>query len=123
MNTSLPATLAVVDDDESVRVAAASLLRSCGWAVRTYACGQDLLSELGQANFRLVIADLQMPEMDGFALLDRITGHDGRIPVIFITAHATPDIVAKVASTRAVDFFPKPLDDTRLLARVSEIVQ
>jgi FixJ family two-component response regulator len=123
MNILPPVVIAVVDDDESVRMAAASLLRSCGWIVRTYACGKDLLAVVDRENnIRLIIADIQMPEMDGFELEGKLARRAAHVPVIFTTAYATPDVVNRVAGTGAVDFFPKPLDDARFLARVSEIV-
>jgi FixJ family two-component response regulator len=118
----VPAVIAVVDDDESVRTATASLLRSCGWTVRIYASGNDLLSEIDQGDIRLVIADVQMPVMDGFALLGKLSVVAKTIPVVFITAYATPDMVDKIVHCGAAGFFPKPLDDVRFLARVTDIV-
>ena len=118
----VPAVIAVVDDDESVRTATASLLRSCGWTVRIYASGNDLLSEIDRGDIRLVIADVQMPVMDGFALFERLGLLAKTIPVLFITAYATPDMVDKIDNSGAAGFFSKPLDDVRFLAKVTDIV-
>jgi FixJ family two-component response regulator len=119
---SLPAVIAVVDDDESVRFATASLLRSCGWTVRTYVSGADLLTGMDKGDVCLVVADVQMPGMDGFALLRKIIERTPDIPVIFVTAYATPNMVERATATVAADFFTKPLDDIRFLSRVAEIV-
>ncbi|MGF6721999.1 FixJ family two-component response regulator [Paraburkholderia sp. GAS41] len=118
---SLPTIIAVVDDDESVRFATASLLRSCGWTVRSYASGSALLSEIGATDICLVVADVQMPEMDGFALTQKLAERSD-VPVIFVTAYETRDIVKNVSTTGAAGFFTKPLDDVLFLARVAEIV-
>jgi FixJ family two-component response regulator len=118
----VPAIIAVVDDDESVRSATASLLRSCGWTVRIYASGNDLLSEVDRGDIRLVIADVHMPIMNGFELFERLGMLAETIPVVFITAYATPDVVDKIVQSGAAGFFPKPLDDVRFLARVTDIV-
>jgi FixJ family two-component response regulator len=117
----VPAVIAVVDDDKSVRSATTSLLRSCGWTVRFYASGNDLLSEIDRGDIRLVIADVQMPVMDGFALLEKLSVIANTIPVVFITAYATPDMVNRIVNSGAAAFFPKPLDDVRFLARVTDI--
>lgn len=117
----LTAAIAVVDDDESVRVAIASLLRSCGWSVRTYACGADLLSEIQENEICLVIADVQMPGMDGFSLLRKLGVRRPDIPAIFVTAYAIPNMSERSSAAGAIDFFTKPLDDVRFLSRVAEI--
>jgi len=62
----VPAVIAVVDDDKSVRSATASSPRSCGWTVKIYASGNHLLSEIELGDVRLVIADVETPIMDGF---------------------------------------------------------
>lgn len=115
------AVIAVVDDDESVRLAIASLLRSCGWSVSTYASGGEFLDDLDERELSLVIADVQMPEMDGFTLIRKLTEQRSDIPAIFVTAHPTPDMAEKTSSTGAVGFFTKPLDDVLFLLRVAEI--
>jgi FixJ family two-component response regulator len=116
-----PAVIAVVDDDESVRLATASLLRSCGWNVRTYASCSDLVAKLDESDFCLVIADVQMPEMDGFALTKKLAERKPDIPVVFVTAYATPTMVEKASAAGIVGFFTKPLDDAMFLSRVAEI--
>jgi FixJ family two-component response regulator len=119
---SFSPVISVVDDDESVRAATASLLRSCGWTVRSYASGVDLLAEINQGDVRLIIADVQMPVMDGFALLEKLGELAQKIPVFFITAYATPDMVKRIGSSGAVGLFSKPVDDVRFLAGVAAIV-
>jgi FixJ family two-component response regulator len=118
---SRSAVIAVVDDDESVRLAIASLLRSCGWSVSTYASGGEFLEDLDERELSLVIADVQMPEMDGSTLVRKLTEQRSDIPAIFVTAHATPDMAEKTLANGAVGFFTKPLDDVLFLLRVAEI--
>jgi FixJ family two-component response regulator len=119
----LPSAIAVVDDDESVRSATASLLRSCGWSVQTFSSGYELLAEIDEGNdICLVITDLQMPGIDGFSLCAKLAERGTNIQVIFVTAFATPDMVRKASGTTAIDFFTKPFDDIAFLARVAESV-
>ena len=95
---SLPAVIAVVDDDESVRLAIASLLRSCGWTVCTYASGGELLAGIDESKFCLVVADVQMPEMDGFTLVRKLAERRSNIPAVIVTAYATPDMAEKTTA-------------------------
>jgi FixJ family two-component response regulator len=114
--------IGVVDDDECVRMAASSLLRSANWKVISYASGHDLLGDARRSELKLVVADIHMPGMDGFELFESIKLWKQPIPVIFITAYATQDLLDRASAGGAAGFFSKPLDDARLLARIGEIV-
>jgi FixJ family two-component response regulator len=116
------AVIAVVDDDESVRMALSSLLRSANWPVAAYASANDLLGDRRRARLNLIIADIQMPDMDGFEMLEAIQRWKRPIPVIFITAYATPELPARAEAAGAASFFAKPVDDVRLLALIGEML-
>jgi CheY-like chemotaxis protein len=64
-----------------------------------------------------------MPGMDGFRLLDSINLWKRPVPVIFITAYATQELQERAQAGGAAGFFSKPVDDTRLLALIGEILQ
>jgi FixJ family two-component response regulator len=117
------AVIGVVDDDESVRMAISSLLRSANWKVIAYASANHLLGDTPRSELKLVIADIHMPGMDGFALLESIKLWKRPVPVIFITAYATRELLGQAQAGGAAGFFPKPLDDARLLARIGEILR
>ncbi len=117
------ATIAMVDDDESVRMALSSSLRSASWNVVDYASAGQLLGDTRRSKLKLVVADIQMPGMDGFALLESIKRWKRPIPVIFVTAHVTEDVRERAKSNGAAGFFSKPVDDARLLALVSELLK
>jgi FixJ family two-component response regulator len=114
--------IGVVDDDECVRMAASSLLRSANWKVISYASGHDLLADAHRSELKLVVADIHMPGMDGFELFESIKLWKQPIPVIFVTAYATQDLLDRASAGGAAGFFSKPLDDARLLARIGEIM-
>ncbi|MFM0339367.1 response regulator transcription factor [Paraburkholderia fungorum] len=117
------AVIGVVDDDESVRLATTSLLRSVNWKVIAYPSANDLLNDARRSKLRLVVADIHMPDMDGFALFESITQWNRPVPVIFITAYATQDLLDRSKTVGAAGFFSKPLDDARLLALIDEILR
>jgi FixJ family two-component response regulator len=117
------ALIAMVDDDESVRMALSSSLRSASWNVIDYASADHLLGDARRAKLKLVVADIQMPGMDGFALLESIKRWKHPIPVIFVTAYATEEMLERAKNNGAAGFFSKPVDDARLLALVSDLLK
>ncbi|MFM0092978.1 response regulator [Paraburkholderia sediminicola] len=117
------AVIGVVDDDESVRLATASLLRSANWQVVAYPSATHLLSDTRRSKLSLVVADIHMPGMDGFALLESIKQWERPVPVIFITAYATQDLLDRSHAAGAAGFFSKPLDDARLLTLIGTMQQ
>lgn len=113
----------MVDDDESVRMALSSSLRSASWNVIAYASANHLLDDTRRSELKLIVADIQMPGMDGFALLESIKRWKRPIPVIFITAYATEAMFERAKTNGAAGFLSKPVDDARLLALVGELLK
>ena len=118
-----PAVIGVVDDDESVRMATSSLLRSANWKVIAYESADHLLGDTRRPELKLVVADIHMPGMDGFALLESIKLWQRPTPVIFITAYTTQELLEQAEAGGAAGFFSKPVDDARLLALIGEILR
>jgi FixJ family two-component response regulator len=118
-----PAVIGVVDDEESVRMATSSLLRSANWEVIAYESANHLLGDTRRPELKLVVADIHMPGMDGFALLESIKLWQRPTPVIFITAYATQELLEQAEAGGAAGFFSKPMDDARLLALIDEILR
>ena len=118
-----PAVIGVVDDDEFVRMATSSLLRSANWRVIVYESANHLLGDARRSELKLVVADIHMPGVDGFALLESIKLWKRPVPVIFITAYATQELLERAEAGGAAGFFSKPVDDARLLALIGAILQ
>ena len=79
--------IAIVDDDESVRVALKSLIDSVGFRAAVFASGEVFLNSPYVPQTDCLIADVRMPGMTGLELQDRLQAADSRIPIIFISAH------------------------------------
>lgn len=109
----------VVDDSAVVRAKLSKLLTQAGYAVSTARHGQDALEQLARQWVAVLITDLEMPEMDGFELISKVSG-DARtqmLPIIAITGH--DDLQAKVQDARGLyGIFKKPWDDRELLQRI-----
>ena len=79
------------------------------------------MAAIDASRFCLVVADVQMPEMDGFALVRKLAVRRPDIPVVLVTAYPTSDMPERTIMAGAVGFFTKPLDDVLFLFRVAEI--
>lgn len=114
-NTNL---ISVVDDDESIRVALESLLRSNGYEVRTYADALQFVSSNSPGSTSCLISDIQMPGMSGVQMYEELRARGYQIPVIFITGYpgAPPDLGD--AAKDLIAYLPKPFQADKLMACV-----
>jgi FixJ family two-component response regulator len=110
--------IAVVDDDESVRNALASLLRSVGFAVRLFSSAEELLHAHNLPSIRCLILDWRMPAKDGLQLQEDLIADGWRIPIVFLTAHLSDEGRARALSGGAIAFLHKPVDAEVLLDAV-----
>jgi FixJ family two-component response regulator len=108
--------IAVVDDDPSVLKALKRLLQTRSLRVQTFESAQRFLAALPDSLPDCLIVDLQMPEMDGIELLQRLAGTG--IPTIIITAHGELGARERCESAGARAFLLKPLQDTALFAAI-----
>jgi FixJ family two-component response regulator len=110
--------IAVVDDDDSLRVALEGLLKEAGLPVRLFASAEDFLNSGQQHDTGCLIADIRMPGMSGLDLQAQLKAARYRIPIIFITAHGDERMRLQAMRAGAVDFLTKPFDDGILLEKV-----
>ena len=111
--------IAIVDDDDSVRVALKSLIDSVGFRAEVFGSGEEFLNSPLISQTNCLIADVRMPGMSGLELQDRLNAANLSIPVVFISAH--DDGEARVRSMRAgaVDFLKKPFSEDALLGAIA----
>ena len=111
--------VSIVDDDESVREAINSLLRSVGLQAQVFASAQEFLNSGYQHHADCLILDVRMPGMNGLQLQEQLVAVECDIPIIFITAHVS-DIQARTRALQsgAVDFLIKPFSEEVLLSDV-----
>ena len=116
--------IAVVDDDREVRDLLAERLEQAGYHVKTAANGLRLVSTLHVDRPDLILLDVMMSWTDGFELCRSIKANAefSSIPVVFISGKTAAIDVERGMSCGAADYFPKPLDMERLLARVCQLI-
>jgi len=115
-------TIAIVDDDISVREGASLVLDNGERAISTFASGDEFL-EAGAADWSIVFLDLKMPGRTGFDVLKELRDEQGTIafPVVMISAHG--DVAAAVQAMRlgAFGFVEKPFTPEMLEEAIAEI--
>src|SRR5207248_1999290 len=109
----------IVDDDASFLRATSRLLRASGFAVKTFASAADFFSQRDQDAVGCLVADLQMPGMDGLELQSALARTRNPLPILFLTGHG--DIPSTVRAMRggAEDFLEKRASKERLLDAVN----
>ena len=112
-----------MDDDESVRDAIRSLLRSAGLDAEVFASGEDFLRSGPHEETKCLILDIRMPGMSGLELQRRLVADGSRVPIIFVTAHADEEARAQAVSTGAVAYLRKPFNEDLLLRAVESALQ
>ena len=113
---STPSVISVVDDDASVRASIDNLLRSRGYVVRTFESAGELLESPDLNETSCVIADVQMPAMNGLELLANMRMRGSAARFVFITAFPDEGIRADALKAGAVGFLAKPCAATNLIA-------
>jgi signal transduction histidine kinase/CheY-like chemotaxis protein len=114
-----------VDDNADALEVLASTLTAAGGRVRTADGGQEALDEWDRAPADVLVCDLAMPQLDGFAVLQAIRARDrarGRVtPAIALTAHASPDHQAQTREAGFDAHVSKPFDQDELIRAVLEV--
>lgn len=110
--------IAIVDDDEAVRVALEGLLKSAGLTARAFESAETFIESGQQSQVACLIADIRMPGMSGLELQAKLNAEHCRIPIIFITAHGDTQMRMQALRAGAVEFLAKPFNDEALLDTV-----
>ncbi|MDD5718967.1 MAG: response regulator [Candidatus Krumholzibacteria bacterium] len=120
-----PAKILVVDDEQHIRRILQFLLEQAGYDVTTADDGRQALEYLEQNCPDLVLLDVMMPHLDGFAVLEQIRHNreTRRLPVIMLTAHDQTTTRIKGLRGGANDYVAKPFDHEELLARVANMLE
>ena len=115
-------TVAIVDDDEGVRLALASLVHSLGYEVRSFGSALDLLAAVERMDPDCLIADIRMPQMTGDEMQARLVAAGHRFPMIFTTAISTDAIHARVMAAGAACLLAKPVDGSIISEWLARLV-
>ena len=112
----------VVDDDASVREALASLLRSVGFGVETFASAREFLARPPSDMPGCLVLDVRLPDLNGLDLQQRMAELNRDIPIVFITGHGDVPTSVRAMKAGAVEFLTKPFGERDLLDAIRQAV-
>jgi FixJ family two-component response regulator len=116
-------TIAIIDDDESIRTGLDFLVTSLGYRVYTFASAADFLQSEQLHSASCVITDVRMPVMSGIELQTHLRSTGYKVPFIFITAVPEESIRRQAFNDGAICFLNKPLHDQALIACLDMVIQ
>ena len=114
------ALIAIVDDDEAVRKAMKTLLRSLGYNASTFGSADEFLKSEQVHDTSCLITDLHMPGLSGLDLQDLLIARGHRFPIIFLTAYPDEDVRIRAMKAGAIGFLRKPCSDEHLLGYLNK---
>jgi DNA-binding NtrC family response regulator len=122
MSTPLPSVL-VVDDEKNMRRSLQTVLGDEGYAARAVESAEEGLELLGHEEFFMVITDARLGGMSGYDFLTRIRQQWPGLPVLMLTAYATPKLAVEAIKAGAMDYLAKPFAPEELLHAVARCAE
>ncbi len=116
-------TILVVDDEPNYLIVISELLGEEGFETITADNGTKALALMKGADIDLVLTDMQMPDMDGFALLEAVKSSRPEMPVIMITAYGEVEKAVRAMRSGAFNYITKPFNNDELLASINKALE
>ena len=118
-----PIILIVDDEQDMLHLLKRSLAPDLDCRIETAASGEAALAAMADHAFNLVLADIQMPGMDGLELLERIKHSNPDQTVVMMTAYGSIDAAVAAMKHGAYDFITKPFDHDALVLRLEKALE
>lgn len=109
--------IAVVDDEERIRLGLAKLIEQTGEAFQVVGCfssGQELLNQLGQLPIDLIVTDIKMPQMDGLQLIEKVQQRKPKIKFAIVSGFNDFSFARQAIRQGVEDYLLKPVDQKEL---------
>jgi len=113
----------IVDDEEVICNILFRRLGKEGYSCTTANSGKEALSHFYQGTFSLIISDINMPEMNGIELLQKVKATDPKVKVIMVTAYPEIDLAVNAMRLGAYDFIIKPADLDLIVMSVKKALE
>ncbi|MGF6818168.1 FixJ family two-component response regulator [Paraburkholderia atlantica] len=112
----------VIDDDASLRSSLSSLLRSCGYSVRTFEGTRDFISAEKPGVPSCLLLDVRLQGESGLTFQLSARRHQVDMPIIVMTAHGDIEMSVEAMKAGAIDFLTKPVREQRVIDAVSSAI-
>jgi DNA-binding NtrC family response regulator len=120
--TILLDSVLVVDDDTGVRVMLSSVLNDEGYVVEVVENGKEAIKACEKSFFDVALIDVELPDMKGTELLDRLKKIQPKMVRIIITGHPSLESAMKAVNERADGYVLKPFEVTELLEKIKKLL-
>jgi len=122
MSAALPPVL-VVDDERNMRLSLETMLGDEGYHARAVESAEEALALVAREKFFMVITDAMLGGMSGYDFLARLKVTRPDLPVLMITAYATPKHAVEAIKNGAIDYLSKPFEPEELLHAISRCAE
>lgn len=116
-------SILIAEDDGALCRLLAATLRTEGYSVTACADGEEAADAFERGNFDLVITDIMMPKLDGFALAELIRGKDAQVPILFMTARDDKPSKQLGFKLGIDDYVTKPFDIDIFLLKIKAVLR
>src|SRR6266576_446265 len=122
MSVKLPPLL-VVDDEKNMRLSLEAVMAEEGYEIRAVDSAEAALRLLEQEEFFMIITDARLNGMSGYEFLGQLKQRWPNLPVLMITAFATPKLAVEAIKAGAIDYLAKPFAPEELLHAVARCAE
>jgi len=122
MSAVLPPVL-VVDDERNMRRSLETILGDEGYRITLVESAESALDLLAREKFFMIITDAHLGGMTGYTFLDQVRKSWPQLPVLMITAYATPKLAVEAIKAGAIDYLSKPFEPEELLHAVARCAE
>lgn len=114
----------VIDDEESILLSVDTILQMAGWNnIITCSDSREAMALIEQRPPSVVLLDLNMPHLNGEAIIEKLTSSHPRVPIIVITGRIDAETAVDCMKSGASDYIVKPVEEERLLAAVRKALR
>ena len=112
-------TVAVIDDDDSIRRALVRALSTTGLKVLEFSSAREFLAVVENEQVSCVVSDLRMPDIDGLHLQSALAERMPHVAIVFVTGHSDVPSTVQAMKSGAIDFLEKPVRRADLLEAIA----
>lgn len=113
----------IVDDDKNTRRYLAAVLSEAGYSVSCAGCAQKALDIMETVKIDLIVLDIMMPDMDGYAFAKLLRDCNNDVPILMLSAKQLPEDVKKGFLSGTDDYMAKPVNETVMLLRIKALLR
>src|ERR1043165_8236074 len=113
----------IVEDEKHLADGLRYNLKAEGYDVETVGTAEEALSMLSDKTYDVLVLDVMLPGMDGFALASNLRAQGHFVPILMLTARGSAEDVLRGFEAGADDYLPKPFDLSVLLARINALIR